>query len=57
LSSFKKQSYSNAEDLCDLFIDPVLLLAAFVPIKNYSNAETDKGKILKENKDKSGIYK
>jgi len=33
-----------------------LLLAAFVPIKIYYNAEADKSKILKENKNKSGIY-
>jgi len=37
-------------------IDSVLLLAAIVPIKSYSNAEADKDKIIKENKDKSGIY-
>ena len=35
--------------------DPVLL-AAIIPIKNYSNTEADKDKILKENKNKSGIY-
>src|SRR5205085_4420554 len=29
---------------------------SFVPIKSYSNAEADKDKILKENKNKSGIY-
>src|SRR5437588_6605821 len=37
------------------FSDP-FLLAAMVPIKSYSNAEADKAKILKENKNKSGIY-
>ena|SRR5437588_3557139 len=37
------------------FSDP-FLLAAMVPIKSYSNAEADKSKILKENKNKSGIY-
>jgi len=37
-------------------IDPFLLLAAIIPIKTYSNAEVDKGKILKENKNKSDIY-
>jgi len=31
-------------------------LFAFVPIKRYSNTETDKEKIIKENKNKSGIY-
>ena len=31
-------------------------LAAIVPIKSYSNAEADKDKIIKENKNKSGIY-
>jgi len=34
----------------------LLSLAAIIPIKSYSNAESDKGKILKENKNKSGIY-
>ena len=37
-------------------IDPFLLLAAIIPIKVYSNAEADKDKILKDNKNKSGIY-
>jgi len=37
-------------------MDP-FLLAAIIPIKSYSNAEADKAKILKENKNKSGIYK
>ena len=36
-------------------MDP-FLLAAIIPIKSYSNAEADKAKILKENKNKSGIY-
>lgn len=36
-------------------IDP-FLLCAIIPIKSYSNAEADKGKILKENQNKSGIY-
>jgi len=36
-------------------IDP-FLLCAFVPIKIYSNAKADKSKILKDNKNKSGIY-
>jgi hypothetical protein len=35
--------------------DP-FLLCAFIPIKNYSNAEADKGKIIQDNKDKAGIY-
>jgi len=34
----------------------LLSLAAMVPIKIYSNADIDKAKILKENKQKSGIY-
>jgi len=38
------------------FTDP-LLLAAIISIKSYSNAEADKAKILKENKNKSGIYR
>ena len=32
------------------------LFAAIIPIKTYSNAEADKAIILKENKNKSGIY-
>ena len=32
------------------------LLAALIPIKIYSNAEAEKDKILKDNKNKSGIY-
>jgi len=39
-----------------LFNAPVLL-AALVPIKIYSNAEADKAQIIKDNKNKSGIYK
>jgi len=34
----------------------LLSLAAIIPIKSYSNAEADKAIILKENKNKSGIY-
>jgi len=41
--------------LSSFYIDP-FLLAALIPIKIYSNAEDNKGKILKENKNKSGIY-
>jgi hypothetical protein len=32
------------------------LLCAIIPIKSYSNGEVEKGKIMKENKQKSGIY-
>jgi hypothetical protein len=32
------------------------LLCALIPIKSYSNAETNKATILQDNKDKSGIY-
>jgi len=39
-----------------LAIDPFFLLAAILPIKSYSNAEADKAIIIKENKNKSGIY-
>jgi len=39
-----------------LFTSYSWLLAAFVPIKIYSNTEADKDKILSENKNKSGIY-
>ena len=34
----------------------LLSLAALIPIKSYPNAEADKVTILKENKNKSGIY-
>jgi hypothetical protein len=34
----------------------LLSLAAIIPIKTYSNAEADKDQILKDNKNKSGIY-
>ena len=34
-----------------------LSFVPIVPIKSYSNAEADKEKIIKENKDKSGIYR
>jgi len=34
----------------------LLSLAAIIPIKSYSNAESEKDQILKENKEKSGIY-
>ena len=37
------------------FVDPVFL-CAFVPIKSYSNVETEKGQIIKENENKAGIY-
>ena len=33
-----------------------VLLAAIIPIKTYSNIEAEKSQILKENKNKSGIY-
>ena len=38
------------------YMNPFLLLAAIIPIKSYPNAEADKVTILKENKNKSGIY-
>jgi hypothetical protein len=41
--------------LASFYIDPTLL-CAIIPIKSYSNAEVEKGKILQENKQKSGIY-
>jgi len=41
--------------LASFYIYP-FLLAAIIPIKSYSNAEAEKAKILKENKNKSGIY-
>ena len=39
-----------------LFGIDLILLAAIIPIKSYSNAEADKATILKDNKNKSGIY-
>jgi hypothetical protein len=39
-----------------LFDNNPFLLCAIIPIKSYSNAETEKGKIIQDNKDKSGIY-
>jgi hypothetical protein len=44
--------------LAEFYMDP-FLLAAIIPIKIYSNAEVpygEKGKIVKENTNKSGIY-
>jgi len=35
----------------------LLLFVPIVPIKSYSNAEADKATILKDNQNKSGIYK
>jgi len=35
----------------------LLSLVPIVPIKSYSNAEADKDQILKDNQNKSGIYK
>ena len=42
--------------VAELCIDLFGLLAAMVPIKIYSNADTDKAQILNDNKNKSGIY-
>jgi len=42
--------------VAELCIDSFGLLAAILPIKSYSNAEDNKGKILSENQNKSGIY-
>jgi len=47
--------FSTTVGLLHYSLDP-WLLAAIIPIKIYSNAEADKSKILKENKNKSGIY-
>jgi len=38
------------------YLSDPFLLAAIIPIKIYSNAEADKGKILSDNQNKSGIY-
>jgi len=32
-------------------------LLSIIPVKNYSNAETQKKEILKDNKKKSGVYR
>ena len=45
-----------AGDLLTGFYIYPCLLCAIIPIKTYSNAEAEKKKILKENKNKSGIY-
>ena len=55
-SSDLVSEFSTIVGLHYLRIDYVLLLAAIIPIKSYSNAEIDKDKILKDNKNKSGIY-
>ena len=47
--------FSTTVGLLHYSLDP-WLLAAIIPIKIYSNAEADKSKILKENKNKSSIY-
>jgi hypothetical protein len=39
-----------------LFDTDSVLLCALVPIKSYPNAEADKAQILKDNKNKAGIY-
>jgi len=41
--------------LTGVYIYPFLLVA-IIPIKSYPNAEAEKDTILKENKNKSGIY-
>jgi len=46
---------STTAGLTGLSLDSVLL-CAIIPIKTYYNTETDKDKILTENKNKSGIY-
>ena len=51
---FFHQKSQKSGGLCSFY---PFLLAAFVSIKIYPNAEADKEKILKENKDKSGIYR
>ena len=45
----------TAENMGLTGLDPVWL-AALIPIKTYYNGEADKDQILKENKNKSGIY-
>ena len=40
----------------DIGFTETFLLAAIIPIKNYSNTEADKDKILLDNQNKSGIY-
>jgi hypothetical protein len=48
---------SNCLDILVMVLDlDPLLLCALIPIKSYSNAETEKAKILSENKKKAGIY-
>ena len=40
----------------DIGFSDSFLLTAIIPIKIYSNAEAEKDTILKDNKNKSGIY-
>jgi len=54
-SSYLVSIRSTIVELNCFSIDP-LLLAVIIPIKTYSNAEAVKAIILKENKNKSGIY-
>jgi len=49
-------SYMMSFNFGFFFYDPIFLYT-IIPIKIYSNAEADKDIILKENKNKSGIYK
>ena len=46
---------STTAGLTDVDVYP-FLFAAIIPIKSYSNAEDEKAQILKDNKNKSGIY-
>jgi formate hydrogenlyase subunit 3/multisubunit Na+/H+ antiporter MnhD subunit len=51
VSLFSFSIFSGSLNSCFLFS-----LATIIPIKTYSNAETDKDKILSEQKNQSGIY-
>jgi len=54
---FQLSLLSQSFFLEDFFKEPeIFLLACFVPIKIYHNADSDKSRILAENSGKSGIY-
>jgi hypothetical protein len=61
ISPISPDSFSLAVTPVEIYMNPEynidpFLLCAIIPIKSYSNAEADKGKILSENTNKSGIY-
>jgi group I intron endonuclease len=55
-SCFTPEIYGGLFQPTILYQDLDLILSTFIPITIYSNADTDKLKVLKDNKGKSGIY-